>query len=73
MHMLLIIMKYGNYQKLKNKTKKYIYIYIYIYKINIVDYHKGCYIGQELTYRTHKRGVTRKRLIPVQFYKENET
>jgi len=41
--------------------------------LNGVDYHKGCYIGQELTYRTHKRGVTRKRLIPVQFYKENET
>jgi len=40
--------------------------------LNGVDYHKGCYIGQELTYRTHKRGTVRKRLMPVQFYKEGE-
>lgn len=30
-----------------------------------VDYHKGCYIGQELTARTHFTGVTRKRIMPV--------
>jgi len=41
--------------------------------LNGVDYHKGCYIGQELTYRTHKRGTTRKRLVPIQFYKEGES
>ncbi|ORX51367.1 Aminomethyltransferase folate-binding domain-containing protein [Piromyces finnis] len=40
--------------------------------LNGVDYHKGCYIGQELTYRTHKRGTTRKRLVPVQFYNKEE-
>ncbi|KAJ9452532.1 putative transferase caf17 [Diplonema papillatum] len=30
-----------------------------------VSFGKGCYIGQELTARTHHRGVTRKRLLPV--------
>lgn len=30
-----------------------------------VDFEKGCYLGQELTARTHWRGVTRKRLLPV--------
>eukprot|EP00732_Lithocolla_globosa_P002967 Lithocolla_globosa_v1_NODE_2156_length_2134_cov_4.209135.p1 type:complete len:311 gc:universal NODE_2156_length_2134_cov_4.209135:106-1038(+) len=32
-----------------------------------VSFNKGCYLGQELTARTHFRGVTRKRLVPVQF------
>ena len=26
---------------------------------------KGCYIGQELTARTHHTGVIRKRLLPI--------
>jgi hypothetical protein len=30
-----------------------------------VSFTKGCYLGQELTARTHSRGVTRKRLMPV--------
>ena len=30
-----------------------------------IDYGKGCYIGQELTARTHYRGTVRKRLFPV--------
>ncbi|CAO1620428.1 unnamed protein product [Parajaminaea phylloscopi] len=30
-----------------------------------VDYKKGCYIGQELTSRTHHLGVVRKRIMPV--------
>lgn len=30
-----------------------------------VSFHKGCYIGQELTARTHHTGVVRKRLMPV--------
>lgn len=30
-----------------------------------VDYRKGCYIGQELTARTHHTGVIRKRVMPV--------
>ncbi|KAL1954161.1 hypothetical protein VTO42DRAFT_1569 [Malbranchea cinnamomea] len=33
-----------------------------------IDFHKGCYVGQELTIRTHHRGVIRKRILPVQFY-----
>ncbi|KAJ2366197.1 ccr4 associated factor [Coemansia sp. RSA 2610] len=30
-----------------------------------VHFGKGCYVGQELTIRTHHRGVVRKRLVPV--------
>ena len=30
-----------------------------------VSFSKGCYIGQELTARTHHTGVVRKRLMPV--------
>jgi hypothetical protein len=30
-----------------------------------IDWDKGCYMGQELTARTHYRGLVRKRLIPV--------
>lgn len=33
-----------------------------------IDFRKGCYVGQELTIRTHHRGVTRKRLLPIQLY-----
>lgn len=32
-----------------------------------VSFHKGCYIGQELTARTYHTGVTRKRLMPLLF------
>jgi len=34
-----------------------------------VSFHKGCYIGQELTARTHHTGVIRKRLMPLSFEK----
>ena len=30
-----------------------------------VVYDKGCYLGQELTARTHFTGVVRKRMLPV--------
>ncbi|KAJ2235624.1 ccr4 associated factor [Coemansia sp. RSA 485] len=30
-----------------------------------VHFNKGCYVGQELTIRTHHRGVVRKRIVPV--------
>ncbi|ORY75122.1 hypothetical protein BCR37DRAFT_334877, partial [Protomyces lactucae-debilis] len=30
-----------------------------------VDFHKGCYLGQELTVRTYHTGVIRKRILPV--------
>ncbi|KAJ3161052.1 ccr4 associated factor [Geranomyces michiganensis] len=35
--------------------------------ISGVDFRKGCYLGQELTIRTYHTGVTRKRIVPVQF------
>ncbi|VEN49925.1 unnamed protein product [Callosobruchus maculatus] len=34
-----------------------------------ISFHKGCYIGQELTARTHHTGVVRKRLMPLYFSK----
>lgn len=33
-------------------------------ELNAIDWHKGCYMGQELTARTRYRGLVRKRLIP---------
>ena len=38
-----------------------------------IDFRKGCYIGQELTIRTHHTGVVRKRVLPVQLYESEET
>lgn len=32
--------------------------------LNGISFSKGCYIGQELTARTHFQGVIRKRIIP---------
>ncbi|KAG9284824.1 hypothetical protein G9A89_003747 [Geosiphon pyriformis] len=37
-----------------------------------IDFRKGCYIGQELTFRTYHTGVTRRRILPVQFYRSDE-
>lgn len=31
-----------------------------------VSFHKGCYLGQEFTARTHHTGVIRKRLMPIE-------
>ncbi|ATY65197.1 aminomethyl transferase [Cordyceps militaris] len=33
-----------------------------------IDFHKGCYVGQELTIRTRHRGVVRKRVLPCMVY-----
>lgn len=37
-----------------------------------VDLKKGCYVGQELTSRTHHTGVVRKRIVPVRFFQPAE-
>ncbi|KAG0635173.1 hypothetical protein HOY80DRAFT_893585 [Tuber brumale] len=37
-----------------------------------VDFRKGCYVGQELTIRTHHTGVVRKRVLPVQLYRPGD-
>ncbi|XP_023320087.1 putative transferase CAF17 homolog, mitochondrial [Eurytemora carolleeae] len=36
-----------------------------------VNFHKGCYIGQELTARTHHTGIIRKRILPIKFGTED--
>ena len=38
-----------------------------------IDFRKGCYIGQELTIRTHHTGVVRKRILPVALYPTDES
>jgi len=35
-------------------------------ELNGVDWEKGCFLGQELTARTHYRGLVKKRLMPVE-------
>lgn len=35
--------------------------------LNAIDYQKGCYVGQELTARTHYRGEIRKKLEHLEF------
>ncbi len=35
----------------------------------IVSFEKGCYVGQELTARTHHTGLVRKRVMPVSLSK----
>ncbi|KAL9045269.1 MAG: hypothetical protein Q9214_001665 [Letrouitia sp. 1 TL-2023] len=37
-----------------------------------IDFRKGCYVGQELTIRTHHTGIVRKRILPVQTYPDQE-
>ena len=38
-----------------------------------VSFSKGCYLGQELTARTHHSGVVRKRVVPVTFDERSVT
>ncbi|MBN8522170.1 MAG: folate-binding protein YgfZ [Alphaproteobacteria bacterium] len=37
-------------------------------KLNGIDFAKGCYMGQELTARTHYRALIKKHLYPVQWH-----
>ncbi|ESO09641.1 hypothetical protein HELRODRAFT_158244 [Helobdella robusta] len=41
--------------------------------LNGVSFSKGCYVGQELTARTHHTGVIRKRLMPLVARFDDET
>ena len=34
--------------------------------LNVLNFTKGCYLGQELVARTHYTGVVRKRLMPIE-------
>jgi folate-binding protein YgfZ len=34
-------------------------------RLGAVDFEKGCYVGQEVTARTHYRGLVKRRLVPV--------
>jgi folate-binding protein YgfZ len=34
--------------------------------LHAISFNKGCYLGQELTARTHYQGLVRKRLFPVE-------
>ncbi|KAM3423061.1 hypothetical protein BST61_g525 [Cercospora zeina] len=36
--------------------------------MNGIDFKKGCYVGQELTIRTHHTGVVRRRILPITLY-----
>jgi folate-binding protein YgfZ len=38
-----------------------------------IDFKKGCYVGQELTIRTHHTGVVRRRILPVCLYDSTTT
>jgi folate-binding protein YgfZ len=40
--------------------------------MNGIDFHKGCYVGQELTIRTKHRGVVRKRILPCMIYSKDK-
>lgn len=34
-------------------------------ELGAVDFEKGCYVGQEVTARTHYRGLVKRRLVPI--------
>ena len=36
-----------------------------LHLLDAVDFDKGCYVGQEVTARTHYRGLVKRRLLPV--------
>jgi folate-binding protein YgfZ len=35
-------------------------------KLGAVDFEKGCYVGQEVTARTHYRGLVKRRIVPLE-------
>ena len=42
-------------------------------RIGAVDFSKGCYVGQEVTARTHYRGLVKRRIVPLQIDAEQVT
>ncbi|KAF2161273.1 hypothetical protein M409DRAFT_69879 [Zasmidium cellare ATCC 36951] len=36
-----------------------------------IDFKKGCYVGQELTIRTHHTGVVRRRILPITLFDQS--
>ena len=34
-------------------------------RLGAVDFEKGCYVGQEVTARTHYRGLVKRRIVPL--------
>lgn len=38
-----------------------------------LDFHKGCYLGQELTVRTHHTGVIRKRIVTLRLFQSADS
>lgn len=44
-----------------------IYFPLFLCHSYLVDFRKGCYVGQELTVRTYHTGHTRKRIMPIRF------
>jgi folate-binding protein YgfZ len=40
-----------------------------LHQLAAVDFKKGCYIGQEVTARTHYRGLVKRRLFPISTHK----
>lgn len=51
-------------------TEKSLVLESNLHCLNGVSFSKGCYVGQELTARSHFQGVTRKRLTPFRVLKE---
>lgn len=42
---------------------------LHLDNLNAIDYKKGCYVGQEVTARTHYRGVVRKKIYKAEVVK----
>ena len=38
-----------------------------LHLLGAIDFEKGCYVGQEVTARTHYRGLVKRRLLPISF------
>ena len=36
-----------------------------LHLLGAIDFQKGCYVGQEVTARTHYRGLVKRRLLPI--------